>query len=241
MALPQPSTPIYELVIPSSGKTVKYRPFLVKEEKVLLLAEQSEDEKTMKNAIVQIVKNCIISRVKVEDLTYFDLEYIFLQLRARSLEEFLDMTITCRDDGETTVNHRINLLEVEVDGRHGKGDNKIMLNEDEDFGIIMKYPGLNEFVKFVGLRLDFDDDEVTEYVAGNIEQIFKGEDVEECSDYKSEEMIEWVDNLTQKQFNKIADFYENQPRLRYKFNITNPKTGVESEYVLEGLLNFTGG
>ena len=130
MALPQPITPTYELVIPSTGKTVKFRPFLVKEEKILLLAEQSEDEKTMKDAIVQIVKNCIISRIKVEDLTYFDLEYIFLQLRARSLEEFLDMEITCRDDGKTKVNHRINLLEVEVDGRNGKGDNKIILDED---------------------------------------------------------------------------------------------------------------
>lgn len=241
MALPQPTTPTYELVIPSSGKTVKYRPFLVKEEKVLLLAEQSEDEKTMKDAIVQIVKNCIISRIKVEDLTYFDLEYIFLQLRARSLEEFLDMEITCNDDGKTKVNHRINLLEVEVDGRNEKGDNKIILDEDTNFGIIMKYPGLYEFVKFVGLRLDFDDEEVSEYIASNIEQIFRGEDVEECSDYKLKEIVDWVGKLTQKQFNKIADFYENQPRLRHKFKITNPNTGVESEYVLEGLLNFTGG
>ena len=241
MALPQPITPTYELVIPSTGKTVKFRTFLVKEEKILLLAEQSEDEKTMKDAIVQIVKNCIISRIKVEDLTYFDLEYIFLQLRARSLEEFLDMEITCRDDGKTKVNHRINLLEVEVDGRNGKGDNKIILDEDTNFGIIMKYPGLYEFVKFVGLRLDFDDEEVSEYIASNIEQIFTDEKVEECSDYKPKEIVDWVEKLTQKQFNKIADFYENQPRLRYKFKITNPNTGVEDEYVLEGLLNFTGG
>lgn len=239
MTLPQPSTPTYELTLPSSEKLIKFRPFLVKEEKLLLMAEQSEDEKTMKDAIVDVVKNCVITRIKVEDLTYFDLEYIFLQLRARSLEEFLELDVICKDDGVTKVSHTINLLEVGVDGRHEKGNNKIML--DDNFGVIMKYPGINDFVRFVGLRKDLPDDEVYEYLSKNIEQIFTSDDVIECSDHSHDEIIEWIDKLTQKQFNKIAQFYENQPKLRYKFTVKNPNTGIESEYVMEGLLNFSNG
>lgn len=239
MSLPIPSTPTYDLTLPSTQKTIKFRPFLVREEKLLLMAEQSEDEKVMKDAIIEVVKNCIVSKIKIEDLTFFDLEYIFLQLRARSLEEFLSLEITCKDDGVTKVPYKINLLEVEVEGRHGKGDNKIML--DDDFGVIMKYPGINDFVKFVGLRKDLPDEEVYDYLSQNIDQIFNGEDVIECSDYPKEELIEWIDKLTQKQFNKIATFYENQPKLRHKFKIKNPNTGVESEYVMEGLLNFING
>ena len=135
MALPKPETPIFELTLPSTGKNIKFRPFLVKEEKILLLAEESDDEKQIFEAIKTIVKNCIISRVKVEDLTYFDLEYVFLQLRARSGEEFLELLVTCKDDNETQVSHVVNLLEIEVD-TSGKSDKKIMLGKDSGLSLI---------------------------------------------------------------------------------------------------------
>ena len=236
MALPKPATPTYELTLPSTGKTIKYRPFLVKEEKVLLLAEQSEDEKQIKRSIVDVIKACIISRVKVEDLPYFDLEYIFLQLRARSAEEIVQLTVPCKDDPEVTVPYNLNLLEVEVEGVDGMGSNKIMIGED--CGLIMKYPGIDDFVKFVISQDTVLDEEITEFVAERIEQIFDAEEVTDCSELKTKEIIEWLGNLTQKQFVKIGEFYENLPKLRHKFTITNPNTGFESEYTLEGLNDF---
>jgi hypothetical protein len=238
MTLPRPSTPTYELTLPSTSKVIKFRPFLVKEEKVLLLAEQSEDEKEIKNAIKDVIKNCIVtSRIKVEDFTYFDLEYVFLQLRARSAEEHLDLVITCKDDNKTQVNHRINLLNVEVK-MNSKSSNKIML--DEDFGLILKYPGMDEFVRFAMMGKQLPDEEVIEYVATKVDQIFQGEEVWDAADLKKQEIVDWLDNLTQKQFVKIGEFFENLPVLKHEFKLKNPTTGVESEYVLEGLQNFFG-
>jgi hypothetical protein len=235
MALPKPATPIYELTLPSTQKIIKFRPFLVREEKVLLLAEQSEDETQIRDAVKEVIKNCITSRIRMDDLTYFDLEYVFLQLRARSAEENLDLTITCKDDNETKVSHRINLLKVEVD-MNEKSSNKIMLGED--LGIILKYPGINEFVKFALMGKELPDAEVIEYVASKVDQIFQGEEVWDVADLKKQEIVDWLDNLTQKQFVKIGEFFENLPVLRHKFKIKNPTTGVEDEYVLEGLQNF---
>ena len=235
MALPKPTTPTYELTLPSTGKTIKFRPFLVREEKVLLFAEQSEDEKQIRDAIREVIKNCITSRIRIDDLTYFDLEYVFLQLRARSAEEHIELIITCKDDNTTKVTHRINLLDVEVD-MNEKSNNKIML--EEDFGIILKYPGIDEFVKFAMMGKQLPDEEVIEYVATKVDQIFQGEEVWDSVDLKKQEIIDWLDGLTQKQFVKIGEFFEHLPVLRHKFKIKNPTTDVESEYVLEGLQNF---
>ena len=235
MSLPAPSTPTYELILPSTGKTIKFRPFLVKEEKVLLLAEQSEDEKQIKEAIKSVIKNCIITRVKIEEFTYFDLEYVFLQLRARSAEEHLELIITCKDDDTTKVTYRFNLLDVEVEMGE-KSNKKIMLGED--LGIVLKYPGMDEFVKFAMMGNSLPDSEVVEYVASKVDQIFQGEEVWDSEDLSQKEIIEWLEKLTQKQFVLIGEFFENLPVLRHKFKVTNPNTGVESEYVLEGLQNF---
>jgi hypothetical protein len=235
MSLPAPSTPTYELILPSSNKKIKFRPFLVKEEKILLLAEESEKEEEIKQAIKTVVHNCLITKIKLEELSYFDLEYIFLQLRARSTEEFLDLVITCKDDNETKVNYRVDLLQVEVE-KSKKSNNKIMLGED--LGIIMKYPGIDEFVKFAMMGNTLPDSEVVEYVASKVDQIFQGEEVWDSVDLTEKEIVEWLEKLTQKQFVQIGEFFENIPVLRHKFKIKNPKTGVESEYVLEGLQNF---
>lgn len=236
MALPKPTTPTYELTLPSNGKTIKFRPFLVKEEKILLLAEQTEDEKQIKEAIKEVIKNCIISRIKVEDLTYFDLEYVFLQLRARSAEENVELIITCKDDNETKVNYTFNLLDVEVQMKETK--NKIMLGDDS--GLLMKYPGLDEFVKFSMMGKSLPDSEVVDYVASKIDQIFHGEEVFESADLKKSEIVDYINCLTQKQFAKIGEFFEDLPVLKHTFTIKNPNTGVENEYALEGLANFFG-
>jgi hypothetical protein len=235
MALPAPATPTYELKVPSSGKTIKFRPFLVKEEKVLLLAEQSEDENQIRDAIKDVIKNCIITRIKIDDLTYFDLEYIFINLRARSAEEDVDLVITCKDDNTTQVNYKLNLLEVEVE-QNEKSSNKIML--DDEMGIVLKYPGMDEFIKFAMMGNNLPDAEVVEYVATKVDQIFQGEEVWDCEDLKKQEIIDWIEKLTQKQFVKIGEFFENLPVLRHTFTLKNPKTGVESEYTLEGLQSF---
>jgi len=235
MTLPAPSTPTYELTLPSTGKKIKFRPFLVKEEKILLLAEQSEDENEIKGAIKSVIENCLITKVKIEDLSYFDFEYIFLQLRARSAEEHLDLVITCKDDNKTKVDHRIDLLKVQVE-KSKKSDNRIMLSDD--MGIVLRYPGIDEFVRFAMMGKTLPDSEVVEYVASKVSQIFQGEDVWDSEDLTQEEIIEWLDKLTQKQFVEIGEFFENLPVLRHKFKVKNPTTGVESEYVLEGLQNF---
>jgi hypothetical protein len=235
MTLPAPSTPTYELTLPSTGKKIKFRPFLVKEEKILLLAEQSEDENEIKGAIRSVIENCLITKLKIEDLSYFDFEYIFLQLRARSSEEHLDLVITCKDDNKTKVDHRIDLLKVQVE-KNKKSDNRIMLSDD--MGIVLRYPGIDEFVRFAMMGKTLPDSEVVEYVASKVSQIFQGEDVWDSEDLTQEEIIEWLDKLTQKQFVEIGEFFENLPVLRHKFKVKNPTTGVESEYVLEGLQNF---
>jgi hypothetical protein len=236
MALPKPITPTYELKLPSTGKTIKFRPFLVKEEKILLMAEQTEEEKQIKDIIKEVIKNCIISRIKLEDLTYFDLEYVFLQLRARSAEENVELIITCRDDETTKVNYTFNLLNVEVQMTETK--NKIMLGDDS--GLIMKYPGLDEFVKFSMMGKGLPDSEVLDYVASKVDQIFQGEEVFESADLKKSEIVDYLGSLTQKQFANIGEFFDNLPVLKHTFTITNPNTGVDSEYTLEGLSNFFG-
>jgi hypothetical protein len=235
MTLPAPSTPTYELTLPSTGKKIKFRPFLVKEEKILLLAEQSEDEKEIKDAIKSVIENCLVTKLKIEDLSYFDFEYIFLQLRARSAEEHLDLVITCKDDNKTKVDHRIDLLKVQVE-KSKKSESKIMLSDD--MGIVLRYPGIDEFVKFAMMGKILPDSEVVEYVASKVSQIFQGEDVWDSEDLTQDEIVEWLDKLTQKQFVKIGEFFENLPVLRHKFKIKNPTTGVESEYALEGLQSF---
>jgi len=236
MALPKPATPTYELTLPSTGKIIKFRPFLVKEEKLLLLADQSEDFKQKRQAIKDVIKACILSRIKVEELPYFDLEYIFLQLRARSAEEFLDLEINCRDDGETKVSHRINLLEVEVQGTEEENPNKIMLSES--MGVVLNYPSLDDFINFAMLGETLDETNVYDYVASRIDQIFDDEEVVDGNEATKKDLLEWVDNLTSKQLAKISSFFENLPKLRYEFTVTNPSTGVELKYALEGLKDF---
>ena len=235
MALPKVGYPTYELELPSTGKTVKYRPFLVKEEKVLLLALESEDEKQVINAVKDLIKNCVLSRLKIDTLPSFDLEYIFLKIRAASIGEMITLTVTCLDDNETQVEAQININEVEVTKPEGH-DKKIMF--EGDMGIVMQYPSMKQFVDREFLNKDLKTEEVYSFIADSIDQIFDGEEVYDSSTTTKKEFRTFVDSLTTTQFGKIQQFYETCPKLSHTFKVTNPNTGKESEYTVEGLQSF---
>ena len=235
MALPTLGYPTYELELPSTGKTVKYRPFLVKEEKVLLLAMESQDEKQITTAVKDLIKNCVTTRIKVESLPSFDLEYLFLKIRAASIGETITLTVTCRDDNETQVETSINIDDVEVFKPEGH-DRKIMF--DDDFGIVMNYPSMQQFVDREFLQKDMETEQVYEFIAESIDQIFQGEDVYDSTTTTKKEFRQFVDSLTTKQFEKIQQFYVTSPKLRHTFTVINPNTGEPSEFVIEGLQSF---
>lgn len=235
MALPKLGVPQYELTLPSTGKTVKYRPFLVKEEKVLLLAMESEDEKQVIDAVKNVLKSCVISRIKIDQLPSFDLEYLFLKIRAAAIGEIIEMTVTCTDDGSTTATAAINIEEVEVHKEEGH-DRKIMLTDTT--GIMMKYPSMDRFIESQFLNKGIDADHIFNFIAEHIEQIFDEEEVYDSSTTSKKEFREFVESLTTKQFESIQNFYETMPRLSHTFTVTNPNTGNECEYTLEGLQSF---
>lgn len=236
MALPQVSLPTYELEVPSTGKTIKYRPFVVKEEKLLLLALESGDDKQIEEATKTLLKGCIQSRVKLEDLALFDLEYIFLQIRAVSVGEVVEMMLTCEDDGETQVRYNLNLTDVKVEKPEGHS-NKIMLSDD--MGVIMKYPSFEEFVKVSIIGKDTSS-EVIEIMARCIDQIFDAEDVYDSSTTSKKEFVQFIENLTNKQFEDVQKFFEGMPVLRHEIKLKNPNTGVDNTIVIQGLSNFFG-
>jgi len=235
MALPKLGVPQYELTLPSTGKTVKYRPFLVKEEKLLLLALESEDEKEIVTAVKNTLKACVISRIKIDQLPSFDLEYLFLKIRSAAVGEVIEMTVTCTDDKETTTVARINIDDVEVEKPEGH-TNKIML--DGETGIVMKYPSMDRFIESQFLDKNVGTDEVFAFIAEHIDQIFQGEDVYDSSTTSKKEFREFVEGLTTKQFEAIQKFYETMPKLSHSFTVINPNTGNECNYTIEGLQSF---
>ena len=235
MALPKLGYPTYELELPSTGKTVKYRPFLVKEEKVLLLALESKDEKQVIGAVKDLLKNCVISRIKVDQLPSFDLEYLFLKIRAASIGEIINLTVTCLDDNKTEVQTEININEVTVKKEKGHST-KILF--DKNTGIVMRYPSMKEFVDREFLQKEMKTEDVYGFIADSIDQIFDDEEVYDSSTTTKKEFRTFVDSLTTKQFEKIQKFYETSPKLSHTFKVVNPKTGKESSYTIEGLQSF---
>ena len=235
MALPTMDLPTYELVVPSNKKKIKFRPFLVKEEKVLLMALETDEEKNIKDAVLQLLKACISTRIKLENLASFDLEYIFLNIRAVSVGEIVQMNITCQDDEKTQVKYNLNLTDVNVIFPEGH-DNKIMLTDD--LGVIMKYPSFDGFVE--GQFTDNKEFDVIKVVAESIDQIFQGDEVYDESTTSKKEFVQFVESLTNPQLEKIQAFFETAPRLEHSFKVTNPNTGVESDYTLRGLASFFG-
>ena len=235
MALPTMDLPTYDLVIPSNKKKIKFRPFLVKEEKILLMALETDDEQNIKDAVFELLKACITTRIKLENLASFDLEYIFLNIRAVSVGEVVQMNITCQDDEKTQVKYNLNLTDVDVIFPKGH-DNKIMLTDT--LGVIMKYPSFDGFIQ--GQFTNEKEFDVIEVIAESIDQIFEGEDVYDESTTNKKEFLQFVESLTNTQLEKIQAFFETAPRLEHSFKVTNPNTGVESDYTLRGLASFFG-
>jgi hypothetical protein len=236
MPLPKLSVPEYELELPTTNEKVKYRPFLVREEKILFMAMESQDEKEMVGAVKNIIKNCTNIKRKVEDLATFEIEYLFLKVRAKSVGETTTFMVTCPDDGETQVEVKINLddVELEMDDNHSR---KIML--DDSVGVLMKYPSLDTFVK---LNLSSEEapsmDNMFELAANSIEQIFSGEEVWESKGTPKKEILEFLESMNNEQFQMVQSFFETMPKLKKVLTVKNPKTEVESEVVLEGLASF---
>ena len=235
MALPKLGYPTFELELPSTGKTVKYRPFLVKEEKVLLMALEAKDEKQVITGVKDLIKNCVISRIKVDQLPSFDLEYLFLKIRAASIGELITLTVTCLDDNETKVEAAINIENVEVFKPEGHST-KIMF--DDTTGLIMKYPSMQQFIDREFLQKEIKTEEIYDFIAGSIDQIFDGDEVYDSTTTTKKEFRTFVDGLTTKQFEKIQQFYTTCPKLSHTFKVVNPNTGKDSEYTIEGLQSF---
>ena len=236
MPLPKISTPTYELVIPSTKKKIKYRPFLVKEEKVLIIAMESENTTTIANAVKEVISNCVLTRgVKVNELATFDIEYLFLNIRGKSVGEEVEVLVTCPDDGETKVPTVITLDEIEVqfDKDHSR-DIKL----DDELSMRLKYPSMDEFVKSNFTLNDIDVDDTFEIVMSCIEQIYNEEESWSAKDSTKKEMREFVEQLSSKQFKEVEKFFATMPKLSHTINITNPNTGVENKVVLEGLASF---
>ena len=229
--------PTYDLEVPSTKKKIKFRPFLVKEEKVLLMALESENDENIRNAVQTLLKGCIISKIKFENLATFDLEYIFLNIRAVSVGEVVEINVTCRDDEETQVRYNLNLTDVKVDFPKGH-TNKIMLTKDT--GVIMKYPSFNRFVDSQFANKEVTEETVIDIIAESIDQIFQGEEVFDESTTTPKEFKEFVESLTNNQMEKLQSFFQTSPKLEHSFKVKNPNTDVESEYTISGLATFFG-
>jgi len=237
MPLPKISTPTYELELPSTGQTINYRPFLVREEKLLVLAMESEDTKQITNAIKNVIKSCVQTKnVKVENLPTFDIEYLFLNIRGKSVGEEIELSVICPDDEETTVTVKLNLDDIQVQ-KNENHTNKIKL--DNSLMMEMKYPSLDQFIKNnFDLSADNTMDQSFDLIASCIDKIYNEEEVWAASDVTKKELIEFMDQMSPTQFKDIEKFFETMPKLSHTLKVTNPKTEVESEVVLEGLSSF---
>ncbi len=239
MPLPKINTPIYELTIPSTKKKIRYRPFLVKEEKVLIIAMESEDPKQIANAVKDVISACVLSRgIKVQDLSTFDIEYLFLNIRGKSVGEDVELMITCPDDGETKVPVTVNLDEIQIksDPKHSR-DIKL----DDNLSLRMKYPSMNEFIKNnFNQTGEIKVSDTFDLIVSCIDQIYNEEESWPASDSTKKELLEFVEQLNTKQFKEVETFFETMPKLSHTIQVKNPNTEVESDIVLEGLTSFFG-
>ena len=234
MALPKISVPKYKLKLPSDGRPVNFRPFLVKEEKILLLATESGDQSNIVSAIKDIIKDCT-DITDVEKLATFDIEFVFLQIRTKSVGESVDVNVVCPDDDETNVSISIPLDEIKVKKTRGhKKDLKI----SDDIAITMGYPSLETFVSMNFGEEGQGVDQVFDMAASCVESISDANQVYDCSSIPKSELIEFFDQMNSKQFMMIQEFFEKMPKLSHTVKVTNPNTGVENDVVLEGLASF---
>ena len=239
MPLPKIATPTYELVLPSTDQTIQFRPFLVKEEKLLVLALESEDNKQITTAIKSVLKNCVLTKgIKVEQLPTFDIEFLFLNIRGKSVGEELEVNIVCPDDETTQVTVDINLDDIQVQ-KNEEHNKQIKL--DENLMMEMKYPSLDQFIKN---NFDFNEknqmDQSFQLIASCIDKIYSEEEVWATADCTKKEVNDFLEQMNSGQFKLIETFFETMPKLSHTIKVTNPKTKVENDVVLEGLASFFG-
>ena len=241
MPLPTLTTPTYELKLPSTGKKIKYRPFLVKEEKILIIALETRDQGEMTNAVKDVLKKCILTRgVKVDNLPTFDIEFIFLNIRAKSIGEDIKLTVTCPDDRETQVSTTIYVDEIQV-VKPKEHTTDIIL--EKDLTLRMKYPSLNQFIES---NFDVNDssedvvDKTFQVVADCIDTVFNKEESWDSTDYSPQERLDFIKQLSSKQYKEVERFFATMPKLSHTIEITNPNTKKKSSVVLEGLSDFFG-
>jgi len=238
MPLPKISTPTYELVLPSTGKKVKYRPFLVKEEKILIMALESEDSKQITTAITNVINDCILTRgIKVNKLATFDIEYLFLNVRAKSVGETVEVNVTCPDDGETQVQVEIDIdsIKIQKDENHNN-----IIKLDDNLSVQMNYPSLTQFVEsnFDIASRHSGVEQSLDVVMSCISQIYTADEAWDASDYSKKELKDFVEQMNSKQFKEVEEFFDTMPKLAHTIKVTNPETKVESDVTIEGLASF---
>ena len=237
MALPKLEVPIYELTVPSTDEKIKYRPFLIKEEKILLIAMESGENEDVIQAVKQIVSECTFNTLKLGDMPMFDVEYIFLQIRSKSVGEVSKLKVLCRDDGETYANVEVDLTEIEVQVNDDH-TNKIELTDE--MGVIMKYPTIDSF-STAGIS-DITADNMLDVIVACIDKIYdkKGEEVYDSKDSSKKELMDFVEQMNTTQFQDVQAFFDSMPKLRHEITVVNPKTKVENVVALSGLNDFFG-
>ena len=238
MPLPKVNTPTYELVLPSSGRKIRYRPFLVREEKILIMALESEDVKQITNAVIEILNNCVLTKgTKIEKMSTFDIEYLFLNVRSKSVGETIDVNVTCPDDNKTSVQMTIDLdtIKIKKDKTH-----KDTIKIDDNLSMKMRYPSMDQFIESnFDTSSQGDDIKTTlDMIISCIDTIYTEEESWSGADSSKKELQDFIEQLNSKQFKAIENFFTTMPKLSHKVKVINPKTGVESEVLLEGLAAF---
>jgi hypothetical protein len=236
--LPKIEVPTYELTLPSEDKKIKYRPFLVREEKILYIAMETGQNKEMINALKDVVGACTFDVLNVDRLPIFDVEYLFLQIRAKSVSEVTKFRAICPDDGKTYVETEVDLtkVEVQVDDEH---TNRIVLDTQRNLGLVLKYPTLKNYD--VGRGLDnIEVDKVFNILIDCVDHIFEGDKIYPAKDTSKQELKEFIESLPQEAFNKIKSFFDTMPKLKHEIEVTNPNTNVTSKIVLTGIADFFG-
>ena len=234
MTLPRINVPEYTLVVPSTDEEIKFRPFLVKEEKLLLMAQETGDEQALYNAIKNLIQNCCFEKIDTDALPLFDIEYIFLNIRAKSVDEVADVIVICPDDGETEVSVKVDLTKVQVqmDKKHNA---RIQLTDD--IGILMSYPNLAAILAEKNDDLS-NAEKMFNMISECMFQIWHGEETFDAMDYSEKDKKDFLESLNHEQFEKIQQFFETMPQLKHEEEVTNPKTGVKSKVTLEGMNSF---
>ena len=238
MPLPKVNTPTYELVLPSNNKKIRYRPFLVREEKILIMALESEDMKQITNSVIEILNACILTKgVKVNTLSTFDIEYLFLNVRAKSVGESIEVNVTCPDDNKTSVQVSVDLDTIKVKKNRKHTD---IIKLDDTLSLKMKYPSMDQFIEsnFESNEESSDIKTTLKMITSCIEMIYNDEESWNGSESSQKELEEFIEQLNSKQFKSIEDFFTTMPKLTHTLKVKNPQTNVESSVVLEGLAAF---